>query len=237
MNNIIGIIPARGGSKGIPRKNIRKISGKPLLAYTVEAAQGSKLLTRIILSTEDEEIKRLGLDLGLDVPFMRPAKLAEDDTPGLSVIKHAVRTLEKEENYHSDIIVVLQPTSPLRTSKHIDEALNIFLTDNADSLVSVTEVTHNMNPYSVMRLKEDGTIKQFLDYDEKKNLRQLKPIFYARNGAAIYICTYHCLIGKNSLFGDRILPYFMKKEESFDLDDQTDWRIVESLLKNEANKI
>jgi len=232
MNNIVGIIPARGGSKGIPRKNIRKLAGKPLLAYTADAALGSKLLSRIILSTEDEEIKQLGLKLRLDVPFVRPADLAEDKTPGLSVIQHAVRTLEVEENYCCDIIVVLQPTSPLRTSQHIDEALNIFLSDNADSLVSVTEVDHNLNPYSVMRLKEDGTIEPFLEYDENKNLRQLKPVFYARNGAAIYICTYDCLMGKNSLFGDRILPYFMKKEESFDLDDQIDWKIVESLLNN-----
>ena len=126
MNNIIGIIPARGGSKGIPCKNIKKLAGKPLLSYTAEAAHRSKLLTRIVLSTEDEEIKQLGLDLGLDVPFMRPAKLAEDDTPGVSVIRHAVDTLEREENYYPDVIVVLQPTSPLRTSEHIDEALNIF---------------------------------------------------------------------------------------------------------------
>lgn len=232
MNNIIGIIPARGGSKGIPRKNIKKLAGKPLLSYTAEAAHRSKLLTRIVLSTEDEEIKQLGLDLGLDVPFMRPAKLAEDDTPGVSVIKHAVDTLEKEENYYPDVIVVLQPTSPLRTSEHIDEALNIFLSNDADSLVSITEVSHNMNPYSVMRLNDNGTIKQFLDYDEKNNLRQLKPKFYARNGAAIYICNHNCLMSKNKLLGDKILPYFMKKEESFDLDDQIDWKILEHLLNN-----
>jgi CMP-N,N'-diacetyllegionaminic acid synthase len=237
MNNIVGIIPARGGSKGIPRKNIRKLAGKQLLTYTAEAAFGSKLLNRIILSTEDEEIKQLGLQLGLDVPFVRPANLAEDNTPGLSVIQHAVRTLEIEENYHSDVIVVLQPTSPLRTSQHIDEALKKFLRDNADSLVSVTEIAHNLNPYSVMRLKANGTLEPFLKYDEKKNIRQLKPVFYARNGAAIYICTYDCLMKKNSLFGDKLLPFFMKKEESFDLDDQIDWEIVESLLNNKIDQI
>jgi len=236
MNNIVGIIPARGGSKGIPRKNIRKLAGKPLLTYTAEAAFGSKLLNRIILSTEDEEIKQLGLKLGLDVPFIRPAKLAEDNTPSLPVIQHAVRTLEVDENYRSYVIVVLQPTSPLRTSEHIDEALEIFLSENADSLVSVTEVTHNMNPYSVMRLKKDGTIEPFLKYDENKNLRQVKPVFYARNGAAIYICSYECLIDKNSLFGDSTLPYFMKKEDSFDLDDEVDWFVLESILqKNNKN--
>ena len=228
---IVAIIPARGGSKTIPRKNIKKLAGKPLLAYTAKASLDSKLLSRIILSTEDEEIQQTGLNFGLEVPFTRPAKLARDDTPGLPVIQHALRTLEERENYRPDIIVVLQPTSPLRKSKHIDEALKIFLSRDADSLVSVTQVPHNMNPYSVMKLQEDGTVEPFLDYDENKNLRQQKPKFYARNGAAIYICTYECLMKKNSLYGDTTLPYFMKKEESLDLDDEVDWQIAELALK------
>jgi CMP-N-acetylneuraminic acid synthetase len=225
---ILAIIPARGGSKRIPRKNIKIFSGEPLLAFTAKAALNSARLSRVILTTDDEEIKKIGLDLGLEVPFVRPLKLAQDDTPSLPVFQHVVKTLEdREEGYRPDVIVVLQPTSPLRTTKHIDEALNIFLEGDTDSLVSVTEVPHNMNPYSMMQLQKDGTITPFLNYDESKNLRQKKPVFYARNGAAIYICTYECLMEKNSLYGDTILPFFMKKEESFDLDDEVDWEIAE----------
>jgi CMP-N-acetylneuraminic acid synthetase len=227
---ILAVIPARGGSKGILHKNIKQLGGKPLLAYTAEAALNSKKLNRVILSTEDNEIIQVGLDLALDVPFIRPAELAQDNTPGLPVIQHAVRTLGDEENYRPDIIVVLQPTSPLRTAQHIDEALEVFMNGDADSLVSVTEVPHNMNPYSVMQTQEDGTIVPFLDYDERKNLRQQKPRFYARNGAAIYICTYECLMEKNSMYGDKILPYFMKKGESFDLDDEIDWSIIDYIM-------
>ena len=229
--SILAVIPARGGSKGIPRKNIRELAGRPLLAYTAEAARNSRLLSRVILSTEDPEIREIGLQLGLEVPFVRPTKLARDDTPGLHVIQHAVETLKAVGDYRPDVIIVLQPTSPLRTSKHIDEALDFFLEGDADSLVSVTEVPHNMNPYSLMELQQDGTIAPFLSYDESKNLRQLKPKFYARNGPAISICTCECLIQKNSQYGDRTLPYFMKKEDSFDLDDMVDWDILEHLLR------
>tara|TARA_S200000501_G_scaffold156038_1_gene147295 strand:- start:4664 stop:5374 length:711 start_codon:yes stop_codon:yes gene_type:complete len=230
MKNIVAIIPARGGSKGILRKNIREIAGKPLLEYTAKSAIESKSFSRIILSTEDNEIKELGLKLGLEVPFDRPDSLATDYAPGIEVIKHAIKTLEKREKYRAEIIVVLQPTSPLRTSKHIRDAIKLFENHDVDSLVSVAKVEHNVNPYSVMKLNKDGTVSPFLDYDEKKNLRQLKPKFYARNGAAIYICTYNCLMKKNSIFGDSTLPFFMKKNDSFDLDDETDWMIVEMLL-------
>ena len=176
----------------------------------------------------------MGLDLGLEVPFVRPYELAQDDTPGLPVIKHAVHTLEAKENYLPDIIVVLQPTSPLRTSKHIDEALEIFLKNEADSLVSVTQVPHNMNPYSVMHLEHDN-LKPFLEFDETRNIRQQKPKFYARNGAAIYICEYDCLVKKNSLFGDKTIPYFMKNYESVDLDNEWDWQIAELAIKKNPN--
>lgn len=224
---ILALIPARGGSKRIPQKNIKIFSGNPLLAYTAKASLNSSLLTRVVLTTDDEEIRKIGLSMGLEAPFLRPKELAEDDTPSLPVIMHAVKFLEENENYKPDIIVILQTTSPLRTSKHIDDAVKIFLESEADSLVSVTEVPHNMNPYSVMKLQEDGTLKPFLKYDENNNLSQKKPVFYARNGAAIYICSYNCLLKKKSLYGEKIVPFFMRKEESFDIDDVVDWKIAE----------
>ena len=235
--NILAIIPARGGSKGIPRKNIKLLVGKPLLAYTVEAALVSTYLARIVLSTEDKEIADVGKKFGADVPFLRPVELAQDDTPALPVFQHVIRELGIRENYQPDIIVILQPTSPLRDAQHIDEAIEIFLQSQADSLVSVVEVPHNMNPYSVMKLETDGSITSFLPYDETKNIRQIKPKFYARNGAAIYICTYDCLMRRNSLYGNKTIPYFMKKEESFDIDDQVDWEIIETFISSKRTGI
>lgn len=224
---ILALIPARGGSKRIPRKNIKIFSGNPLLSYTARASLKSSLLDRVVLTTDDEEIRNIGLSMGIEAPFLRPKELAKDNTPSLPVIIHALEFLEESENYKPDIIVILQTTSPLRTSKHIDDAVKIFLESDADSLVSVTEVPHNMNPYSVMKLQEDGTIKPFLKYDENNNLSQKKPVFYARNGAAIYICSYNCLLKKKSLYGEKIVPFFMSKEESFDIDDDVDWKIAE----------
>ena len=163
--HILAIIPARIGSKGIPQKNIKKLAGKPLLAYTAEAALHSDLLTRFVLSTDDEKIAVIGRNYGLEVPFLRPTELAQDDTPALPVFQYVVSELERQEQYQPDVVVVLQPTSPLRSSKHIDEAIQIFSQSEVDSLVSVTEVPHNMNPYSVMGLTKSGFIKPFLSYD------------------------------------------------------------------------
>ena len=129
-NNILAIIPARGGSKGIPRKNIKNLNGKPLLEYTVDAINKCKLIDRAILSTDDDEIINIGSKLGLEVPFKRPLNLAQDDTPALPVIKHALNALEDIDGYKPDVIIILQPTSPLRTNKHISEALNLYLSNN-----------------------------------------------------------------------------------------------------------
>lgn len=228
---ILGIIPARGGSKGIPKKNIYPLCGKPLIAWTIEAIKGSRYISRTVLSSDSDEIIEVAGKYGIEVPFVRPKELAEDDTPALPVIKHAVDWLKENEDYAPDYIVLLQPTSPLRTSRHIDEALERLINSDADSIVSVVKVPHQYNPYSVMEMK-DGFLKPFLKYDERKNIRQLKPVFYARNGAAIYAFTYECLMKKNSIFGDKILAYEMSREESVDVDDMLDMRVCELLIKN-----
>jgi CMP-N,N'-diacetyllegionaminic acid synthase len=231
---IIGIIPARGGSKGVPRKNIYPLCGKPLIAYTIEAAKGSGYLTRTILTSDSEEIIRVALEYNLEAPFVRPKELARDDTPALAVITHAVNWLEENEGYRPDFIALLQPTSPLRNSKHIDEALGRLVKSDADCIVSVVSVPHNYNPYSVMRL-EKGYLKPWLEYNELSNIRQQKPVFFARNGAAIYAFTYECLMKKKSLYGDKILPYEMGREASVDIDDMFDLRICEMLLRDKQN--
>ena len=229
--NILAIVPAREGSKGIPKKNIYPLYNTPLIYYTIKAIQRSKLITRAILSSDSSEVIKVAKDYGLEVPFVRPSKLAQDDTPALPVVKHAVKWLEETENYKVDYIILLQPTSPLRTENHIDEALSILINSDADSLVSIVEVPHNFNPYSIMKL-QGKYLSPYLLFDENKNLRQFKPVFYARNGAAIYAFTHNCLMNKHSIYGDKILPYLMEKESSIDVDDLFDLKLCEWILSS-----
>lgn len=234
-HEILGIIPARGGSKSIPRKNLYPLCGKPLIEYTFDAAKRSNYLSRIILTTDDEEIALLGRQNGIEVPLMRPANLALDDTPTLPVIQHAVDYLEKTERYFPDIIVILQPTSPLRGSHHIDEAIELLINTGADSVVSVVEVPHQYNPVSLMKIN-DGKLVPFLEGEGTRILqRQDKPKVYARNGAAVYAVRYETLMQHNNLFGKDCRPLIMKSVESIDIDNIWDLKLVECILKESRN--
>lgn len=228
---ILAIVPARGGSKGIPQKNIYPLCNKPLIYYTIKAVQKSKVITRAILSSDSEEILNIAAGYGLEAPFVRPAELAQDDTPALPVIQHAVQWLEENDNYRADYIILLQPTSPLRTEKHIDEALSKLLNSDADSVISVVEAPHNFTPNSIMKL-EGEYLTPYLPLDENFHLRQLKPVYYARNGAAIYAFTYNCLMEKHSIYGGKILPYLMGKDCSVDVDDLFDLKLCELILSS-----
>ncbi|MFW2604915.1 acylneuraminate cytidylyltransferase family protein [Aliarcobacter butzleri] len=215
---ILGIIPARGGSKGIPKKNIKLLNGKPLIAYTIEAALASNL-DRVIVSTDCKEIAGISKEYGAEV-IIRSFNLAEDTTPTLPVLQHVVSKLEVE----FDAVMTLQPTSPLRTSKHINEAIELFESDKeVDSLVSVVEVPHNYMPEKLM--SSDG---KYLTGNREVKRRQEISTMYARNGAAIYITKTEKL--GEYIFGGKILPYFMSKINSFDIDDIEDWEIVERLI-------
>ena len=145
MSNILGVVPARGGSKGIPHKNLALVAGRPLLAYTADAINESKVLTRTVVSTDDTRIAEYAKFLGLEVPFMRPSSLAGDDVPMLPVVQHAVETLQAD-GFLIDIVVLLQPTSPLRRGEHIDAAVTWLERAGGDSVVSVVEVPHQFNP-------------------------------------------------------------------------------------------
>ena len=147
------MIPARGGSKGIPRKNLALLAGRPLLAYTADAARGSRRLSRVVISTEDEEIAGIARQLGVDVPFLRPAHLAADETPMLDVLTDLVASLERTERYRPDVLVLLQPTSPFRRAGHIDAAIDLLTSTGADSVVTVVPVPHQFTPSSLMRLE------------------------------------------------------------------------------------
>ena len=228
---VLAIIPARGGSKGILRKNIKDLAGKPLLEYTALAALKSTNIDRTILSTECPEIAAIGKNLGLDVPFLRPSALARDDSPSLAVFEHALSFLQEHEQFYKPrVLVVLQPTSPLRTDFHIDEALKKFFESTADSLVSVVRVPHNMIPQCQMYLNHHGFL---VPYEVDGNClmqRQQKPKMFARNGAAIYVTKIEKMLREKSLLAGNVLHYEMDFETSIDIDDQKDWDRVEKMM-------
>jgi CMP-N,N'-diacetyllegionaminic acid synthase len=215
---IVGLIPARGGSKAIPRKNLALLLGKPLLRWTLDAARDSKLLTRLVVSTDDDEIA--GASSGADV-LRRPAELAGDETPMLDVIRHALGELDA-----CDVLVLLQPTSPLRTGEHVDGAVGLLLETRADSVVSVVAVPHRFAPASLMELRDGRLVP--VDSDPPTR-RQDKPLLYARNGPAVLALTAAAARG-TTLYGGECRPFVMEAHESIDIDDAFDLELAEFLL-------
>lgn len=226
---VLGIIPARGGSKGVPRKNIRLLCGKPLLAYTAESALQAKKLTRVVLSTEDDEIAEIGKQCGLDVPFLRPANLAQDTTPTLPVIQHAVEFL-KMEGSEFDAICLLQPTNPLRRAEDIDNCIELLENSKADSVVSVLPVPAEYNPKWVYWKNADGKLSLSTGETEPIPRRQDLPTAFHRDGS-IYITRRNVLVEKSNLYGNDIQGYVMNPKYSANIDTMNDWFEVEALLK------
>jgi CMP-N,N'-diacetyllegionaminic acid synthase len=227
---VMGLIPARGGSKGIAGKNLAPLNGRPLVAWTVEAARGSRL-DRVVVSSDDPDIIRAATADGtVEAPFVRPPELAADETPAIDVVLHAVSWMADQGGYRPDAVMLLQPTSPLRTRRHIDEAIDTFERTGADSLVSVVRTPHAMVPESVMRVDTSGWLQPYVALDDRANLRQRKPVYYARNGAAIYLVRRDVLLQRRSLYGERIAPYVMDREESVDIDERFDLELAAWLM-------
>ena len=226
----LAIIPARGGSKRIPRKNIALLAGKPLIYFTIAAAQQSKIIDRVIVSTEDGEIAAISRSFQAEVQA-RSDHLATDAATSIDVVRDVVDRFEESDNVVVGNIIILQPTSPLRTHLHIDRALNLFLLKSTDSLVSVVRVPHAFQPSSLMTLR-NGYLKPYLvdkglpDHDTTANY------LYARNGAAIYICTRECLMEKHSLYGETTIPFEMNPDVSIDIDEFWDLQLCEMIMKN-----
>lgn len=228
----LGLIPARGGSKGVPRKNIRPLAGKPLLQYTAEAALAARSLARIILTTDDEEIAETGRRCGLDVPFLRPAELAQDDTPTLPVMQHAVDWLEQQgETYEA--ICLLQPTNPLRGPEVIDACLELFTQTDADSVITVLPVPAEYNPHWVYFREPDGQLRLSTGARTPIPRRQELPPAYHREGS-VYVTRRDVLMEDNSLYGRYVIGYELDASQCVNIDTPADWERVERLLAQRA---
>ena len=227
----IGVVPARGGSRGIPLKNLAPCAGRPLMEYTAKAAAGANCLERVILSTEDDVIAEAGRGMGLEVPFQRPAELAADDTPMIAVLVHVMEKLDACGE-KVDGLVLLQPTSPLRQAEHIDQAALLFQDKAPATVVSVMAVPHQFTPTSLMR-EEAGLLSPWLG-GEPFLRRQDKPRLLARNGPAILVARPDD-IRKRRLYGERVVGFEMDERSSMDVDTEEDLAAVEQLLLREAS--
>ena len=225
---ILAVITARGGSKGLPGKNIRPLGGKPLLAYTVEAAKQSRFLTHLVLSTDDLQIAALGRELGVEVPFIRPTELAQDDTPHLPVMQHAINFMEDKLNERFTHTVILQPTSPFRTVDDLDCTIKLLLETGADSAVSIVEIK-DKHPLKAKRL-EGSRILPYFAAEPEGARRQDLPRAYRRSGA-VYAMRRATIMDEGRLFGDHVVGHEVPWERSIDIDDELDWLQAEYMWR------
>lgn len=225
---VLGIIPARGGSKGVPRKNIKLLCGKPLLAYTIESALNAQRLTRTILSTEDEEIARVGTTCGIEVPFLRPASLSGDDSPTLPVVQHALEALEYGGD-EFDAVCLLQPTNPLRRATDIDNCIDLLEGSEADAVVSVLPVPAEYNPFWAYWKDESGNLRLALGGDEPISRRQELPPSFHREGS-VYVTRTEVIRQGRSLYGKNLIGYEIPSVYSSNIDTEADWRKIEDWM-------
>lgn len=226
--SVLAVISARGGSKGIPRKNIKPLGGKPLIQWTIDAAKHSKHLNRVIVSTEDPEIARVSSELGADIPYVRPSNLATDGTPGLAPVLHALKQLPEYE-----WVMLLQPTSPLRITEDIDSAFELCQARGAPAAVSVCKVREH--PYWTYKMGSKDRVESFIVNRPDILRRQDLPPAYCLNGA-IYLARTDWLIERESFITPETLGYVMPPERSIDLDSPLDWQWLEFLLENKHVK-
>jgi CMP-N,N'-diacetyllegionaminic acid synthase len=227
---ILAIIPARGGSKGVPGKNIKLLNGKPLLAYTSEIALQSKQLTQVIVSTEDKQIMEVAKNLGIQVPFIRPMALAQDNTPTIDVIVQALQWHKKQYIFF-DAVCLLQVTSPFRTLEFLNKAIEKFVESGCDSLVSVQKVPHEYNPHWTFEVNAEGNLKIATGEAEIITRRQELPTAYHRDGS-IYITKTEVLLQEHSLYGKSTA--FIESEPDFyvNIDTMEDWKKAEEIAEN-----
>lgn len=227
--SILGIITARGGSKGLPRKNVLPFVGKPLIFWTIEAAHQARTLERVILSTDDPEIMDVAVKAGCEVPFVRPAALAEDESDHFAVLVHAIEKLEQSFDY----VVLLQPTSPLRSAEDIDRCIEFCLKEKAPAGISVCE--SEVSPYLTYRLDPDSRMSHILSESAPDLRRQSMPKTYHPNGA-VYVANTRWFLKHRMFITDETVAYLMPRERSFDIDTELDFRIAEYVARSLWNE-
>jgi len=223
----ICIIPARSGSKGIPKKNIKILNNKPLIQYSFETAVRSKLFDKIVLSTDSNEIAEVGKKIGLEVPFLRPTEIATDEAPMIDVIKHTINFFS--ESYNPDIICILQPTSPFRDVKDLIKGHKLILNEECDSVVSVEQMPSQYSPYSAMKII-NNKLKLLIKDDKPATRRQDLEDVYLRSGC-FYFVQIKTLLQKKSLYGDICLPIITNNQNTIDLDTLDDWEKAKQISK------
>lgn len=226
---MLAIIPARGGSKELPGKNIKQLCGKPLISYTIEAAISAKTIDRIVLSTDDREIARVASKYRIEIPFMRPKKLAEDNSPAIDAYLYTINKINTDLEGNYKEFIVLLPTSPLRDGEDIDKAVGLFYEKNADSVISCVEMQHP--PYWAKKIDGQGKIKSYFSGDDGNRNRQDFETAYIPNGALfIFKCTL--LEETGNYYSDMTYAYIMPKERSVDIDSLSDFYYAEYLMGN-----
>lgn len=228
-NKVLAVIPARGGSKGVPRKNIRLICGRPLISYTIEHARAAQhLFHRIIVSTDDDEIASVARQYGAEVPFLRPADLARDESPVIPMLQHAVNCIEEQDGVNMDWICLLQPTEPFRTVTDLKQCLQLGFAGGCDSVISVVRVfaTH---PILMKRIEGDRLLPYCFEEREGTRRQEYEPPAYMRNGS-MYLTRRDVLMEQGSIWGRTIRPYVMPLERSVSIDTELDLKLAEIMM-------
>jgi len=230
---VLGLIPARGGSKGVPRKNVRMLGGKPLIGHSIDAARRATRIDRIVVSTEDQEIASISKSLGAEVPFLRPESLARDDTPMLPVIAHALQAIV-DAGWTPDAVCLLQPTFPFRSPQDIDACIEALEVRGADCVISVHRVPHHFNPHWVYFERPDGSLRLSTGEPEPIPRRQDLPPAFHRSGA-VYVSRAAVISEHGSLYGDRVVGHETPTQSSCNIDTIEDWARAEALVAQLEN--
>jgi CMP-N,N'-diacetyllegionaminic acid synthase len=225
--NIVAMIPARSGSKGIKGKNLRCIAGKPLISYTIDAALASRLVSRVLVSTDSAEMRALAVRLGAEAPFIRPPELANDTACMVDVMRHCVRYLERQLHYRTEMLVTLYPTSPFRTGMQIDEAITQFLDSDADCLVSVSRQKHH--PYWTLDVDPEGKLFHYFGKDKLYYRRQDMPVTYEQNGAIYIVPPANVTKLDRRSMTDNTLSYIMEGPSALNIDDEHDLLLANAI--------
>lgn len=229
---VLAVITARGGSTGIPGKNIKLLGGKPLLAWSIESAKQAKTIDKLILSTDAEDIAAVGREHGIEVPFMRPAELAQSETPHLPVMQHALLEMERRNDERYDIAVIIQPTSPFRPPQYIDDVVEALAASSADSAVSVYQVNTDYHPTKMKVFDEQGHLVPYCSCAaERQGTRRqdMTPVY--KRSSHVYAMTRECLLDKQALYGDVTIATIVPDDWVIDIDEPRDWDQAEQLVK------